>query len=191
MKIIKQQEPEKIVCFCPYCKAFSKYPNKFKPSDKKRGFPFQCYACKKYFNDQTYIEQKNNKKRHHCNNECKNIKQLIADFIIELYKKGYSHRDIQKMTHLSRTRIQETTNQKKTTKEVSIEKFLTNNLKIDEHTPLQEKINKALNYGCSKNMVLKLFHTSYKMIDKVYIKNHSNRKHKVKNINDKIVLNYY
>ncbi len=132
MKIMKPKEKEKIVCFCPYCKAFSPYPSKFKPNEKKRGYPFQCYTCKKYFNNETYIEQKHNKKRYHINGESKNTMLGITKFVINLYKIGLSQRNIQEITHLPRTLIQKTTSKKKEKKEISIEEFFKNNLKIDE-----------------------------------------------------------
>lgn len=185
-KIVKDS-----VYFCPYCKFVSKDSLKFLCKNVQSKFSFQCEKCREGFTYKNYVIEENDGKSYHC--DCENINKYIEEIIMELYNKGFSQREIEERTKFGRNRIQKITSNRKYEKRISFDDFLRDHLKIDNQTILEDRINLALNYGCSVRMTRELLFTSYRLIERYRTtKDTTTQKHRrVKLKGAEVIVSYF
>ena len=127
--------------FCPYCRTlFIQGYNEPKKSEVKfTAYICQENQCMKPFSEHDYkSEAKNGQNYKFPNKYIKNMKDdnaqiYISSLIINLWKDGYTNRDIHIITRFSRTRIQKTIQEKKrSNKSMTQENFCRDYLKIEK-----------------------------------------------------------
>jgi DNA-directed RNA polymerase subunit RPC12/RpoP len=155
---IKDKKPY----FCPYCKALFTDSTSYKTQEK----PLKSYIClicnSEPFNNDTYKEVKNTEDYHiKKNTDKKNVTHFIKRSIASLKKDGYTHREIQEITHFSRSMINNITKiHANATKSMPLDNFFHDELVIDKNDPSNKNILKAIQYGCSYDFICKVFNVS-------------------------------
>ena len=156
--------------FCPNCKILFKDDTNYSISETNN---VTCHSCKKQFNLSMFgsiFREKNNSLYYSLAESLKGENkpyEYIKEICQKYYDNDYSYRQIQNMTFFSIVLIQKCISVKKTFDKPRprSEKRLLKYLKIqDKMDSVSEKIKKALKYGCSYEVIEKLFGDSSKTI---------------------------
>jgi hypothetical protein len=162
--------------FCPYCRVLfndEKYYEVKKGASKK----YKCLLCDNPpFDATTFEEQAQNTKAYHIHESSdeKEVTFFIKRTVVDLKKEGFSHKEIQEITHFPRSMINNITKlHAKADRRMSVKVFLTEYLELDdevaanilEKQPLEAKeqeqsIFKALKIGCSFDVICKILNVS-------------------------------
>jgi len=147
--------------FCPYCKALFTDSSAYE-TQKKSFKSYICLICNSEpFNNNTYNEMKDTKEYHIKGNpDKKDVTHFIKRSVVNLKKDGYTHREIQEITHFSRSMINNITKiHANADKSMPLDDFLRNELMIDKDDKTKN-ILKAIQYGCSYDFICKVFDIS-------------------------------
>ena len=199
----KKEEKKKKLYFCPFCKVFF-IDEKDYEYGGKRGYDYKCFDCSEYFNDNTYKEVAGNNKKFHFRNEVieeDKVGKHIQHIILNLYRRGYSQRKIYSLTHIPKGRIEEVTKKRVVERIITKKTFLLEYLQMSmreykllvkkdsgwqldtvEEDIIDKWIVKAINFGCTYEVMEKLFGISNRRIKKWKdrVEEEGCRKYKVK-----------
>ncbi len=151
--------------FCPYCKALFADVHSYKTKEKL--ISYICSFCDETFDDTTYSEVKNATEYNIKGDfDKKNATHFIKRTVVDLKKNGFSHKEIQEITHFSRSMINNITKiHANADKSMPLEKFLSSELMI-EKDDTEKNILKAIQYGCSYDFICKIFDVSRREVSK-------------------------
>ncbi len=159
--------------YCPFCRAL--YINKEGYATQGTSpRKYKCLICNsKPYDHSTFVEQQDSDKDYHINgnSDKEKVTLFIKQSIIKLKREGYSHKEVQEITHFSRSMINNITKiHSKTDKSLNLRDFLTDHLLLSQENALKliakevitkedeaDGIMKAITYGCSFDVICKLF----------------------------------
>lgn len=160
--------------FCPNCRVlFDDTFNTFIINDMKlsKGYEFCCSECEEHFSEITYEQKKMRKSVYKISEFATNpldVSYIVKSKIMQLHKEGFSQREIIRLTKFPKSKIEEYTKlPNKPIKRIDIATFKKKYLKITEEMSLDEKIECAIDFGCTVEQMRKLFHVANDRISKL------------------------
>ncbi len=144
--------------FCPHCGALFTDKTNYK-IQKNVSNNYKCLVCEShYFDHDAYDSVKKSAPPYHIkgNNDKKEVTLFIKRTVMGLKKDGFTHKEIQEITHFPRSMINNITKiHSKADKSMSLETFLQEHLRVKDDE--MNNIVKAIQYGCSYDLIGKIF----------------------------------
>lgn len=156
---------DKKAYFCPYCDALFIDKTDYK-IQKGSSNNYKCLVCEsQYFNHAAYLDAKKESRKFHIkkNSDEKEVTLFIKRTVMGFKKDGFSHKEIQEITHFPRSMINNITKiHAKADRSMTLETFLHKELMIGDDE--SKNIIKAIGYGCSYDFISKLFDVSRRVV---------------------------
>lgn len=174
LKTLKEEEmAKKKVYFCPYCLTIFSRDIDYKYN--KMNDNYSCNECSdKTFTHDDYKKKVKRDSRYilHGSIDTGTIDRYISNIIIEFKNKGFSNRDIYKITHFPLAKINKLVSEIEICSEqtISLQEFLTKHLELNEDdsnniingkkaaAPLKTFTEKAKIYGCTYDFIADVLH---------------------------------